>query len=153
MKGEALFSSKTGEWETPRAFFDVLDAEFHFTLDPCCNEQNKKCEKHYTKEQDGLKQSWAGERVFCNPPYGRDVGKWIQKSAEEKKRGALVVLLLPARVDTKWFHELIVPNAEIRFVKGRLKFGGKKESAPFPSMVAIMRPECAGGDMGRVGVM
>lgn len=139
---KALFSSATEEWATPKDFFDALDAEFHFTLDPCSTDDNAKCEKHYTKEQDGLSQDWTGERVFCNPPYGREMPRWIAKCAEHGMRGGIAVMLIPARTDTRAFHEYIYHKAEIRFIRGRLKFGGAKNSAPFPSMVVVY-----GGDL------
>ena len=88
----ALFSSATEEWATPDDFFRALDAEFHFTLDPCSTDANAKCAKHYTKEQDGLAQDWTGERVFCNPPYGREMPKWIAKCAEHGMRGGVLRL-------------------------------------------------------------
>jgi site-specific DNA-methyltransferase (adenine-specific) len=131
------FSSKTDQWATPQAFFDVLNAEFDFDLDPCADEYNAKCVNFFTKEQDGLKQSWDNQKVFCNPPYGREVGKWVKKASEAK--GGIVVLLIPARTDTRYFHEYIYNKAEVRFLKGRLKFGDSKNSAPFPSMVVIYR--------------
>lgn len=134
---EALFSSATEEWETPRAFFEALDAEFHFTLDPCSTDENAKCPKHYTKAQDGLTQDWTGETVWCNPPYGREMPKWIRKCAEHGAGGGVAVMLIPARTDTKAFHDYIYHRAEIRFIRGRLKFGQAKNSAPFPSMVVI----------------
>lgn len=135
----ALFSSKNIEWETPQSFFDELNDEFHFTLDSCALPHNAKCERFYTPEQDGLSQDWEGERVFCNPPYGRSIYNWIRKcSLESKKPNTLVVALIPVRTDTKYFHEFIYKKVkEIRFVKGRLKFGNSKQSAPFPSMVVI----------------
>ena len=133
----ALFSSATEEWATPKDFFDALDAEFHFTLDPCSTDDNAKCAKHFTKEQDGLSQDWAGERVFCNPPYGREMPRWIAKCAEHGMRGGIAVMLIPARTGTRAFHEYIYHKAEIRFIRGRLKFGGAKNSAPFPSMVVV----------------
>lgn len=135
----ALFSSKNIEWETPQSFFDGLNDEFHFTLDSCALPHNAKCERFYTPEQDGLSQDWEGERVFCNPPYGRSIYNWIRKcSLESKKPNTLVVALIPVRTDTKYFHEFIYKKVkEIRFVKGRLKFGNSKQSAPFPSMVVI----------------
>lgn len=133
----ALFSSATEEWATPDDFFRALDAEFHFTLDPCSTDDNAKCAKHYTKEQDGLLQDWTGERVFCNPPYGREMPRWIAKCAEHGIRGGVAVMLIPARTDTKAFHDYIYHKAEIRFIRGRLKFGGAKNSAPFPSMVVV----------------
>ena len=138
-----MFSSKTDLWETPQKFFDDLDALFHFTLDACALPENAKCDRYFTPEQDGLSQPWGGgEIVWCNPPYGREIYKWVEKgyrSAENE--GAIVVMLLPARTDTKWFHEFCYMNrlSTVRFVRGRLKFGGSKNSAPFPSMVVIFR--------------
>lgn len=135
-----LFSSNTDNWATPQNFFDELNSEFHFNLDPCANEENHKCETYFTKEDDGLSQNWGGNCVFCNPPYGREIGKWVEKSyIESQKENTTVVMLIPARTDTKWFHEFIYGKAEIRFIKGRLKFGDSKNSAPFPSMVVIFR--------------
>ena len=133
----ALLSSASEEWATPDDFFRALDTEFHFTLDPCSTDDNAKCAKHYTKAQDGLAQDWTGERVFCNPPYGREMPKWIAKCAEHGMRGGLAVMLIPARTDTRAFHDYIYHKAEIRFIRGRLKFGGVKNSAPFPSMVVV----------------
>lgn len=137
MNNKILFSSATHEWETPQEFFNVLNEEFKFTLDPCCTHENAKCQKHFTKEENGLSQSWNGETVFCNPPYGRELPQWIKKCYEESLKGATVVMLIPARTDTKAFHEYIYRKAEIRFIKGRLKFGNSKNSAPFPSMIVI----------------
>lgn len=136
---EYITSSKREDWETPQDFFDRLDKEFHFTLDPCADDFNHKCEKYYTKEQDGLLQDWSGHAVFCNPPYGRKTtGIWVRKCAgEAKNQNTKVVMLLPARTDTIAFHEYIYGKAEIRFVKGRLKFGASKDAAPFPSMVVV----------------
>ena len=134
---KGLFTSITDQWATPQWFFDELNEEFHFDLDPCADETNHKCERYFTREENGLAQEWTG-RVFCNPPYGREIGKWVKKAAES---GTLVVMLLPARTDTKWFHDYIYGKAEIRFIKGRLKFGDSKNSAPFPSMVVIFRGE------------
>lgn len=133
-----LFSSNTDEWATPIAFFNQLDAEFHFTLDPCATSENAKCEHYFTKEDNGLLQDWGGARVFCNPPYGREISKWVKKCYEESKKGALVVLLIPARTDTAYFHDFIYHKArEIRFIRGRLHFNESKQGAPFPSMVVI----------------
>ena len=131
------FSSKTGEWETPQALFDALDAEFHFTLDPCATPENAKCGRYFTKEIDGLAQSWAGETVFMNPPYGREIGKWVRKAFEEWRRGATVVCLLPSRTDTAWWHDYCMKATEIRFIRGRVKFVGGKYAAPFPSAIVI----------------
>ena len=137
MNQEVMFSSKTDLWETPQALFDELNREFGFQTDVCALPENAKCDEFYMQEQDGLSQQWTGV-CWCNPPYGRQVGKWVKKAAESD---ATVVMLLPARTDTKWFHDYILPKAEIRFIKGRLKFGGSKNSAPFPSMVCIFRNE------------
>ena len=139
MNTAAMFSSTTNEWETPQDFFDKLNEEFHFTLDPCATPQNAKCKKYYTVKEDGLKQDWQGETVFCNPPYGRAIKDWVRKCYEEsKKPNTIVVMLIPARTDTTYFHDYIYHKAkEIRFVRGRLKFGNSKNSAPFPSMVVV----------------
>lgn len=143
MNTNVMFSSATDQWATPQGFFDELNEEFNFTLDPCADEFNHKCEKYFTKEQDGLRQQWDGERVFCNPPYGRETQNWVRKCFTEVMEGGcpLAVMLIPARTDTRWFHDYIYKKAEIRFVKGRLKFGDSKNSAPFPSMVVIYRRE------------
>ena len=133
-----MFSSKTDLWSTPNDFFDKLNDEFHFTLDPCSTHGNAKCYKHFTEEENGLLQDWGNEVVFCNPPYGRQIKDWVKKSYEESQKGnTTVVMLIPARTDTIYFHEYIYHKAEIRFIKGRLKFGNAKNSAPFPSMVVI----------------
>lgn len=135
MNKELMFSSKTDMWETPQGFFDSLNAEFGFTTDVCAIPENAKCNNFYTPEIDGLKQDWTGV-CWCNPPYGKEVGKWVKKAYDAS---CTVVALLPARTDTKWFHEYIYGKAEIRFVRGRLKFGGASTNAPFPSMVVIWR--------------
>lgn len=131
------FSSETVEWATPQALYDQLNKEFKFTLDPCSTPENAKCKKYFTKEDDGLSKSWKGERVFMNPPYGRVIGDWVKKAATGG--GQLVVCLLPARTDTRWFHEYVYNMAEVRFIKGRVKFGDGKQSAPFPSMLVIFK--------------
>lgn len=131
------FSSKTDMWATPQDFFDNLKKEFKFTLDPCATDENAKCKKYYTEKDDGLSKSWDNEIVFMNPPYGRVIKDWIKKASEA--RGGVVVCLLPSRTDTRYFHEYIYGKTEIRFLKGRLKFGGNKNSAPFPSMVVVFR--------------
>lgn len=130
-----LFTSKTDMWETPQEFYDKLNEEFHFTCDVCAISENAKCDRYYTPEMDGLKQEWEGV-CWMNPPYGKEVGKWVKKACKSK---CTVVCLLPARTDTKWFHEYINQKAEVRFIKGRLKFGNSRNSAPFPSMIAIYR--------------
>ena len=130
-----LFTSKTDMWETPQEFYDKLNQEFHFTFDVCAISENAKCDRYYTPEMDGLKQEWEGV-CWMNPPYGKEVGKWVKKACESK---CTVVCLLPARTDTKWFHEYINQKAEVRFIKGRLKFRNSRNSAPFPSMIVIYR--------------
>lgn len=138
MINKGLFTSNTNEWATPKAFFAELDAEFHFNLDPCATPENAKCKRFYTIEDDALTKSWGGARVFCNPPYGREIGKWVKKCYEEsRKPNTLVVMLVPARTDTAWFWNYIHGKAEIRFVRGRLHFNDSKFAAPFPSMVVI----------------
>ena len=139
MNTDLMFSSKTDQWATPQSFFNELNNEFHFTLDPCADEYNHKCERYFTKEQNGLSQSWKDEIVFCNPPYGRGIGKWVEKCFLEVEENdcKCAVMLIPARTDTQWFHKYIYKNAEIRFIKGRLKFGSSKNAAPFPSMVVV----------------
>ena len=135
-----MFSSKDDSWETPPSLFNILDMEFNFTLDPCCTKQTAKCKKFFTKEEDGLIQDWSRDIVFVNPPYGREIGKWVEKSYNEAKKGAKVVMLIPSRTDTKWFHDFIYNKAEIRFLKGRIRFlQNKKElnAAPFPTMLII----------------
>lgn len=127
---------KHGEFPTPQDFFDKLNDEFHFTLDPCATKENAKCPKFFTKENNGLIQDWSKDISFMNPPYN-EIKLWIKKAYEESQRGGLVVCLIPSRTDTKWWHEYCM-RGEIRFVKGRLKFG--KEPAPFPSAVVIFKP-------------
>ena len=140
MNTEVMFSSKKMDWATPVDFFNELDKEFGFTLDPCASDENAKCEYYYTEEENGLLQDWSGETVFCNPPYGRELPKWIEKCYHEgQKPDTTVVMLIPSRTDTRAFHDYIYNKSEIRFVKGRLKFGDGKNSAPFPSMVVIYR--------------
>lgn len=132
------FSSATPEWYTPLDFFRELDAEFNFTLDPCCTHENAKVAKHYTVEDDGLAQDWGEDVVFMNPPYGREIKDWMKKAYESSLLGATVVCLVPARTDTAWWHDYAV-KGETRFLRGRLKFGGATTSAPFPSAVVIFR--------------
>lgn len=135
-----LRANEKDDWETPQDLFDELDEEFHFTLDAASSDLNAKCEKHYTIEDDGLSQSWAGNNVFLNPPYGRTMKEWMRKAYEESQReNTTVVALVPARTDTAWFHDYVYGKAELRFLRGRLKFGGCENSAPFPSLVVVYR--------------
>lgn len=135
MRTDVMFSSKTTEWATPQWIFDMLNEKHHFTLDPCATPENAKCDKFYTEQDNGLLQPWGGNCVFCNPPYGREIGKWVRKGyTEAQTKNTKVVMLLPARTDTKWFHDYCV-KGKIEFIRGRLKFGESNQSAPFPSMV------------------
>jgi len=124
---KVVFKSESVEWPTPKALYEQLDAEFRFDFDPC----------PLGGSQDGLSRlftRWDGRRVFCNPPYGPEIRKFLERAFEAE----IAVYLLPARTDTKWFHELVLPHAkEIRFIRGRLKFGDAENSAPFPSMIVI----------------
>lgn len=147
----ALLSSKNMEWCTPQDFFDGLHAEFGFVLDAAATDKTAKCPAYYTPENCGLTNSWGrggkGQAVFCNPPYGREIGKWVKKAHDEAQKypGTIIVLLIPARTDTSYFHDYIYGKAEIRFVRGRLKFtdeeGRAFDPAPFPSMVVIFNNE------------
>jgi phage N-6-adenine-methyltransferase len=137
------FSSATCEWPTPQAFFDELDDEFRFTLDPCSTDENAKCARHFTVKENGLVQSWQNETVYMNPPYGREIGAWMEKALHESTKGATVVCLVPARTDTRWWHDFAM-QGEIRFVRGRIKFEGASSSAPFPSAVVIFRSSLFG---------
>lgn len=132
------FMSEKEDWTTPKDLFDELNEEFCFTVDLCANDENHLLNKYYTVQNDGLKADISNETVYCNPPYGRKIGAFVKKCALS---GGTAVMLLPARTDTKWFHEYIYKKAEIRFIKGRLKFGGAKNPAPFPSMIVVFRGE------------
>ena len=140
---DVLFSSKSDEWSTPQHIFDVLNQKFNFTLDPASDGVNNKCAKYYTIQTNGLNQTWHRETVFVNPPYSKTYD-WVSKSYHEVLKGnTTVVMLLPARTDTKWFHEFCLDPILVKsvtFIKGRLKFGGHKNSAPFPSMIVEFCP-------------
>jgi len=150
--------AKSHDWETPQWFFDKLDREFGFDLDPASSHQNAKCDLHYTIEEDGLIQPWTGHTVWLNPPYGREINDWLGKAFNEStKNGATVVALIPTRSDTEWWHRYVMQAHEIRFVKKRLHFvheGGKTDSAPFPSVLVVLRagvpdgPPAVGWEMG-----
>lgn len=141
MNKDVMFSSNSEEWATPQDFFDKLNEEFNFTLDAAATWENSKCENCYTKQLSGLLMPWvASGAVWCNPPYGRNIGEWVKKGMlESYEKDQTVVMLLPARTDTSWFHKYILGKAEIRFIRGRLKFGNSKNAALFPSMVVIFR--------------
>lgn len=139
MVDRALYSSASEEYGTPQWLFDALNAEFGFTLDPCCTHDNAKCAKHYTKTENGLLQNWADEVVFMNPPYGRVIADWMRKAYESAKHGATVVCLVPARTDTRWWHDYAMKGS-IRLIRKRLRFDNGIHSAPFPSAIVILRP-------------
>lgn len=138
MNTSVMFSSKTDMWATPQDFFEEVDKEFNFNLDVCAIPENAKCSKYFSPDMNGLEQEWNG-MCWMNPPYGREIGKWIKKAFEESLKGATVVCLLPSRTDTRWFHHYIYHRAEVRFLKGRIKFGGAENNAPFPNMLVIFR--------------
>ena len=137
MNTELMFSSKTDLWETPQELFDKYDEIYRFETDVCALPENAKCKRFFTPEMDGLKQEWTGV-CWCNPPYGRQIGKWVEKAV---KSFATVVMLLPARTDTKWFHDWCLPYGKIEFLRGRLKFGGCDNPAPFPSMIVVFEDD------------
>lgn len=140
-----MVSSKSNEWATPQKLFDYLDGLFQFTLDPCSTTENHKCEKYYTLKDDGLSKSWAGERVFMNPPYGGHTREWLEKAQQESEKGATVVCLIVSSTDRSYWHEIIDRYSdEIWFLRGRVKFGGNKCTAPFASAIVIFRPNPKG---------
>lgn len=148
MNKDAMFSTGKDDWRTPPELFKSLDDEFHFSLDPCCTHDSALCPRYFTEEVDGLAQDWGRENVFVNPPYSKSK-KWVRKAYESSLNGALVVMLLPARTDTKMFHQFIYDEqtwkprtgVELRLLRGRLKFVGAESSAPFPSMIVIFYPQ------------
>ena len=136
---QLMFSSRTDEWATPQEFFDKLNWRFGpFDLDPCANPHNTKCANFFTEAEDGLSKNWEGFTTFVNPPYGRGIDKWIKKAFDEsRKEQTRVVMLIPARTDTKYRHQYVMRADEVYFLKGRLKFGDCDNSAPFPSAVVV----------------
>lgn len=144
------YSSKKHDWETPQALFDVLNEEFEFDVDICASPDNAKCEVYVTKEMDALSfECWPGGPIWMNPPYGREIGKWIRKAyLESLANPTPIVCLIPARTDTNWWHDYVMKATEIRFIKGRLKFSNHENSAPFPSAIVIfdtpLNPRCNG---------
>lgn len=139
-----MVSSKSNEWATPQKLFDYLNDIFHFTLDPCSTKENKKCAKNYTIEDDGLSKSWDDETVFMNPPYGGHTNEWLRKAEEQRARGTTTVCLIVSSTDRSYWHEVVDKYAdEIWFLRGRVKFGGQKTTAPFASAIVIFRPKTA----------
>ena len=139
MNKELMFSSKTDLWATPQDMFDKLNTLHHFEVDVCATKENAKCKKYYTVEDNGLLQNWQGV-CWMNPPYGRDIILWMEKAYKSSLSGAKVVCLIPSRTDTKWWHEYAM-KGQIEFIRGRLKFGGHKNYAPFPSAIVIFNNE------------
>ena len=143
-KNSVHFSSNSNEWGTPQDLYNKLNNKYKFTLDPCCTKESAKCKKYYTIEDNGLLQDWSNEIVFMNPPYGREISKWVKKAYNESKNNkATVVCLIPARTDTIYWHDYIFPNAyDIEFLRGRIKFevdGVAKDPAPFPSAIVVFK--------------
>lgn len=140
MVADALFKSEKMDWETPQWLFDQLNEEFDFGLDAAANALNRKCDSWISEEIDALQVDWYGDgNVWLNPPYGRHIGQWIEKAYQESRKGMTVVVLVPARTDTAWWHDWAMQAAEIRFIRGRLKFVGAASSAPFPSAILIFK--------------
>lgn len=141
MINSGLYSSQVSNWATPQWLFNELDSHYHFTLDPCAEDWNHKCNKWYSEEQDGLKQEWSGERVFMNPPYGREIGKWVEKAIKDITEPS--ILLLPCRTDTKWFRSIFLHATYIGFVEGRLRFERwcnlAPTPSPFPSCLVVLK--------------
>lgn len=138
-----MFTSRTEEWATPQPVYDWLSRCLGpFDLDVCATAENAKCKKFFTKADDALAKYWFdfGDKIWMNPPYGKDIGKWMKRACDTAQNGAMVVCLVPARTDTRWFQDLAMTADEIWFIRGRLKFGDGKQSAPFPSCVVIYRP-------------
>ena len=137
MINKGLMTSTTDLWSTPQELYDTYNQTYNFELDVCATKDNAKCSKYYTKEEDGLSQDWTGT-IWMNPPYGREIGKWMKKAYEASLTGATIVCLVPSRTDTKWWHNYAM-YGDITFIKGRLKFGNAKNSAPFPSAIVIFK--------------
>lgn len=136
----ALFSSEKDDWATPVLLFRQLDEQFRFTVDVCATADNAKCERFYTKSEDGLAQDWSAETCWMNPPYGKGIRAWVEKAQASAAKGATVVGLLPARTDTAWWHDNVQGKADVTFLRGRINFGGGTSNAPFPSVVAVWKP-------------
>ena len=134
-----VFSSDRQDWETPQAFFDAVNDEFQFTLDACATATNAKCERFFSPEDDALSQYWSGV-VWMNPPYGYQIGSWIQKAYIESRNDTTVVCLIPAKTETRWWHNFVMRAAEIRLIKGRMRFSGSPINAPFPSALVVFKP-------------
>jgi phage N-6-adenine-methyltransferase len=139
-KLSVFFLSKSDTWGTPPALFDEWNDKFHFTLDACALPENAKCARYFTPDQNGLQQDWGHEVVWLNPPYGRQIGAWMQKAYESSKAGATVVCLVPSKTGPRWWHQYVLPYAEIHSLEGRIKFVGAPYNAPFDSAIVIFQP-------------
>ena len=142
-KNNGRYNGNGRHWETPPEVFEPLQREFHFTLDPCCTESTAKCDTWFDERKDGLVQDWSNHRVFMNPPYGREIYAWTRKAKQEAAKGALVVGLLPCSSDLRWWHEDVLGHAEVRFIRGRVRFltgGPYRASGFFPSVIVVWRP-------------
>jgi len=137
---KAMFSSKNPCWATPPSVFNPLDEEFCFDIDVCASNENAKCSLFYSEDADGLSKDWGANVCWMNPPYGREISRWMRKAYESSQQGATVVCLVPARTDTAWWHDYAMKASEIRYVRGRIKFVGAKSNAPFPSAIVIFKP-------------
>jgi phage N-6-adenine-methyltransferase len=135
------FAHERNDRESPPGLFREIDREFGFTLDVCATPQNAKCARYFTPDTDGLAQDWGNNICWMNPPYGRAIGDWMRKAYLASLAGATVVCLTFARTDTDWFHRWVLGKAEIRFIKGRVKFVGATSGAPAPSILIIYRPK------------
>jgi len=143
MKHSAAFMSEKQDWATPQAFFDYWDNQIGFTLDAAASHDNAKCDRYFTEEDDALTRDWDGV-VWVNPPYGHGIGKWVKKGYEESQKGSLVVMLIPARTETQWWHSYVMRAAEIILIRGRMRFGDSTINAPFPSCLVIFEPHYSG---------
>jgi phage N-6-adenine-methyltransferase len=139
MNHVAAFMSRKQDWTTPRPFFDYWNTRYNFTLDAAAEPHNALCDRYYTTEDDALTQDWEGT-VWVNPPYSAGIGKWVGKAYEEARKGATVIMLIPARTETRWWHTYVMQAAEVVLIKGRMRFGGSPINAPFPSCVVIFNP-------------
>ena len=138
---KGMFTSNSCEWSTPQLLFDILNAEFNFNTDVCATQYDAKCKHFYSPEDDGLSKTWTGT-CFMNPPYGREIIKWVKKASSEcRKNKSTIVCIVPSRTDTKWMHEYCSEADEIRLIKGRLHFNDGPNAAPFPSCIVIFKPD------------
>jgi len=138
---DGMYSSASDDYGTPQWLFDELNEKWHFQVDVCASADNAKCDLYFSKEDDGLKQDWSQfDTCWMNPPYGRQITSWVEKAYETSKAGTTVVCVLPARTDTRWFHDYCL-KGDITFLRGRLKFNDGKNPAPFPSMIVVFKGE------------